>query len=166
MNIVKFLSSLILPITVTIIVPYAILGVMTVRPDAFAAGGFLLCACGVTIVILTISMFARFGRGTLAPWAPPKQLVISGVYSHVRNPMISGVLAILTGESLVFHSLEILTWAAIFFVFNNVYFLLVEEPGLEIRFGGQYLEYKKNVPMWIPRRIPWSPEHGPEPTGQ
>jgi protein-S-isoprenylcysteine O-methyltransferase Ste14 len=46
--------------------------------------------------------------------------------------------------------------AFLFFAINHVYFILSEEPGLEKRFGQEYLEYKKNVPRWIPRLKPWN----------
>jgi len=64
----------------------------------------------------------------------------------------------LLGESLLFHSKNIFTWFVLFFIINYVYFILSEEPGLEKRFGAEYLEYKRNVPRWIPRLKPWKPE--------
>jgi protein-S-isoprenylcysteine O-methyltransferase Ste14 len=100
-------------------------------------------------------MFIRFGRGTIAPWNPTRKLVVSGLYLHVRNPMIIGVLTALLGESLIFHSVQIFTWLIAFFIINNIYFVLSEEPGLTKRFGEEYLEYKRNVPRWIPRLRPW-----------
>lgn len=69
--------------------------------------------------------------------------------------MITGVFFILIGESLIFHSTSILIWAGIFFLINTTYFLLFEEPGLHDRFGEEYLEYKRNVPRWIPRIKPY-----------
>jgi protein-S-isoprenylcysteine O-methyltransferase Ste14 len=65
--------------------------------------------------------------------------------------MILGVLTILMGEALVFTSINIFFWCIIFFSINNIYFVLYEEPNLEERFGEEYMEYKKNVPRWIPR---------------
>ncbi len=81
-----------------------------------------------------------------------------GVYGHTRNPMISGVLFILVGEAVLLGSRAIGTWALIFFLINTVYFKLLEEPGLVERFGQEYLTYRKNVPMWVPRLAPWRPE--------
>jgi protein-S-isoprenylcysteine O-methyltransferase Ste14 len=79
--------------------------------------------------------------------------------------MITGVLAVLLGEALVFHSVPILAWFVVAFAINHVYFIAFEEPGLVERFGEEYLEYKKNVPRWIPRLRPWKPEEakGDEP---
>jgi len=107
---------------------------------------------------MTISTFIRIGKGTLAPWSPTRKLVIGGMYGHVRNPMIIGVLIVLIGESIAILSLNIFIWAGIFFITNNFFFVLYEEPNLEKRFGTEYQKYKKNVPRWIPRLKTFVPD--------
>jgi protein-S-isoprenylcysteine O-methyltransferase Ste14 len=102
-----------------------------------------------------VRLLARIGKGTLAPWDPTTHLVVEGPYAHVRNPMITGVLAALLGEALVFGSTAIAIWAAVFVAVNHVFFLAYEEPAVERRFGDAYRRYKQNVPRWIPRRVPW-----------
>ena len=72
--------------------------------------------------------------------------------------MIIGVLIVLIGESIVLMSLNILIWAVIFFIINNLYFLIYEERDLMRKFGEVYQNYKKNVPRWIPRLTPYNPE--------
>lgn len=109
---------------------------------------------------MTISLFIKIGKGTLAPWSPTRKLVIRGMYGHVRNPMIIGVLIVLIGESIAILSLNIFIWTVIFFIINNLYFVIYEEPNLEKRFGDEYQEYKKNVPRWIPRLKPFEPDPG------
>jgi protein-S-isoprenylcysteine O-methyltransferase Ste14 len=74
----------------------------------------------------------------------------------MRNPMITGVLAMIAGEALLLGSRMLAAWAAIFLAVNQVYFVAVEEPGLERRFGDGYLRYKASVPRWLPRSTPWS----------
>jgi len=103
----------------------------------------------------TLGLFARVGQGTLAPWDPTRRLVAVGPYAHVRNPMIVGVMSLIAGEATLLDSTRIAAWAVAFFAINHVYFVLSEEPGLEKRFGADYLEYERNVPRWIPRRRPW-----------
>ncbi|MDD8017835.1 MAG: isoprenylcysteine carboxylmethyltransferase family protein [Bacteroidota bacterium] len=152
------LGSLILPINALIIIPLLIERNFTIVADMEFAGGMVLVIAGVILLIITISMFIRIGRGTLAPWSPTKNLVIGGVYSYVRNPMITGVAWALLGESLFFHSTALFTWFILFFIINSIYFILSEEPGLAKRFGEEYLEYKRNVPRWIPRLTPWKPK--------
>jgi protein-S-isoprenylcysteine O-methyltransferase Ste14 len=124
------------------------------RQIAFWVG---LCAVvvGLILLIWTITLFARLGRGTLAPWEPTKRLVVRGPYRYARNPMITGVLFILLGEALVFQSWPIAIWIVFFFMINAIYFPLVEEKDLERRFGEEYVLYGKNVPRWIPRLRPW-----------
>jgi len=112
---------------------------------------------GMYLMTVTISSFIRIGKGTLAPWSPTKKLVITGLYSYVRNPMILGVLITLIGESITITSVKIFIWSVIFFIINNIYFTLFEEPNLERRFGEEYKEYKRNVPRWIPRLKPFQP---------
>jgi protein-S-isoprenylcysteine O-methyltransferase Ste14 len=116
-----------------------------------------LCAVvlGLVLLIWTISLFARLGRGTLAPWAPTERLVVSGPYRHVRNPMITGVLFILLGEALFFQSWPIAIWMVLFFIANAIYFPLAEEKDLERRFGKEYVLYRKDVPRWIPQFRSW-----------
>jgi protein-S-isoprenylcysteine O-methyltransferase Ste14 len=121
-----------------------------------AAGAGLMCA-GLILMYRTISLFAREGEGTLAPWDPTRRLVVRGPYRHMRNPMIVGVLAVILGEAALFGALGILIWGAAFFALNAVWFRLVEEPGLRKRFGEDYEDYRENVPRWLPRRGPWEP---------
>ena len=108
------------------------------------------------MMIPTVAMFLTIGKGTPAPWDPPKKLVVRGVYRYLRNPMISGVILFLLGEALLFRSWSIAGWAVLFALGNMIYMPLVEEPGLEKRFGADYRVYKENVPRWLPRRKPWN----------
>jgi protein-S-isoprenylcysteine O-methyltransferase Ste14 len=120
--------------------------------------GAVLIATGLALVGWTVSLFAREGHGTLAPWDPTTRLVVLGPYRHVRNPMISGVLSILLGEAVLLGSVALLAWFAAVFAVNALYFPLVEEPGLERRFGEEYRTYRAHVPRWLPRLQPWQPE--------
>ncbi len=111
---------------------------------------------GLTLVTATVRQFATRGRGTLAPWNAPKNLVVTGPYQYTRNPMISGVVFILLGEMILFGSVPLLFWFLLFSVVNYTYFIVGEEPALQKKFGEEYAQYKKNVPRLIPRRTPWN----------
>lgn len=155
------------PGTVALVVPALIVsrtgasGVGWGLPGGFALLpvllGVLLVGLGVALVAWTVSLFSTEGGGTLAPWDPTTRLVVAGPYRHVRNPMIGGVLCVLLGEAALLGSLPLLAWFAVVFAVNAVYFPLVEEPGLERRFGAAYGEYRANVPQWLPRLRPWEP---------
>jgi protein-S-isoprenylcysteine O-methyltransferase Ste14 len=121
------------------------------------AAGACVGVAGLALVCATVWQFATAGRGTLAPWDPPRRFVATGLYRHVRNPMITGVLLILLGEAAAFRSAGVLEWAGVFFCINAIYIPLLEEPGLERRFGDEYRAYRAAVPRWIPRLRPWTP---------
>jgi protein-S-isoprenylcysteine O-methyltransferase Ste14 len=114
----------------------------------FLAGFALFCWC--------FGLFDRIGKGTLAPWDPTRDLVAVGPYRYVRNPMISGVALMLSGEALFRGSWVLGIWVCLFLCVNHVYFVLSEEPGLEKRFGESYRVYKEHVPRWMPRLRPRS----------
>jgi protein-S-isoprenylcysteine O-methyltransferase Ste14 len=123
--------------------------------------GGALVGLGVLLVYKTVILFATVGDGTLAPWDPPRRLVVRGSYCHVRNPMISGVLSILLGEAILFGSVPLLVWFVISFALNALSMPLIEEPLLEGRFGSDYVTYERNVPRWIPHLKPWTPGRAP-----
>jgi protein-S-isoprenylcysteine O-methyltransferase Ste14 len=157
-------SIVILPGTVLVFIP-AIILLMTrgshfhpeiSSPDEIRFWvALLLAGIGVIFSGWTARLFMTFGEGTPAPWDPPRRMVIRGPYRHVRNPMITSVLITLLAEAIFFGSWPIAFWMLIFFIGNAVYFPLVEEKGLERRFGDDYLEYKAHVPRWIPRLRGW-----------
>jgi len=118
-------------------------------------GGLLLLA-GLGLLGWTVSLFFRYGRGTLAPWDPPRQLIITGPYAHVRHPMVSGVTLALIGQVVVLAAPTVLAWLALFVMFNALYLPLVEEPRLARRFGDDWRAYANEVPRWLPRLTPLS----------
>jgi protein-S-isoprenylcysteine O-methyltransferase Ste14 len=117
--------------------------------------GLGLIAVGIVLFASTLRRFATEGKGTLAPWDPPRKLVVHGPYRYVRNPMISGVLIILLGEAFVLLSPSHFWWVLTFFAINAVHIPLFEEPFLQSRFGDSYTEYRRHVPRLIPRFTPW-----------
>jgi protein-S-isoprenylcysteine O-methyltransferase Ste14 len=123
-----------------------------------AATGLTLVTGGLFLAVGAIRRFSTEGEGSLAPWDPPRKLVVRGTYRYVRNPMIVGVLGILAGEAIFFGSLPVLKWCAFFAVLNAIYIPLVEEPMLVGRFGDDYLLYKKHVWRWVPHLTPWDPD--------
>jgi protein-S-isoprenylcysteine O-methyltransferase Ste14 len=159
------LSILLLPFMVTVVVPRWLLrgwvGVDTRWPagSGLQTGGRVLgvalLVAGLALFTWCVSLFARVGRGTLAPWDPTRRLVAVGPYRHVRNPMITGVAMVLAGDALFFGSRVLAAWLGVFVLINQVYFIVAEEPGLARRFGRSYLDYKAAVPRWLPRVRPW-----------
>jgi protein-S-isoprenylcysteine O-methyltransferase Ste14 len=150
-------AILLLPFVAVVAVPCWLLGAFAASDTRWGGLwllGAALFACGFFLSAWCVSLFALVGRGTLAPWDPTQALVAVGPYRHVRNPMISGVAAMLAGETLFFGSWALALWALLFVLVNHVYFLASEEPGLEQRFGESYRAYKASVPRWIPHIPP------------
>jgi protein-S-isoprenylcysteine O-methyltransferase Ste14 len=154
------LAILLLPTVVVVLVPRWLIGSRLPVPAQLdvpravaiasqVAGGIAMLV-GAALFAWCVALFARVGKGTLAPWDPTRRLVAVGPYRHVRNPMISGVAFVLLGESLVLRSPRLGLWLLLFLAINQAWFLFVEEPGLERRFGDEYLRYRTAVPRWIP----------------
>ena len=146
--------ALLLPGTVTLVLPYLILSRRAVPHwDLIGLPGVVAMLLGATILIWCIADFARIGRGTLAPVDPPRTLVVRGLYRYVRNPMYVGVVLVLLGESALFRSASLLLYTGIAFLIVNLFVMLYEEPTLRARFGESYEHYRRSVGRWIPRRI-------------
>jgi len=95
--------------------------------------------------------FTVKGRGTPAPIDPPKELVATGPYRYVRNPMyVSGLIALI-GWILWSPSLSLILASILFFTATHSFVLLYEEPALKKKFGTAYESYLRKVPRWIPR---------------
>src|SRR5689334_4211815 len=139
------LSIALLPVVVVVLVPrWLLLGdagsvALASAPllSATRIAGALLFAAGFALFAWCVTLFARVGRGTLAPWDPTRRLVVVGPYAHVRNPMISGVFAVIVGEAVALGTSSLWTWAGLFLAINHIYFVLSEERGLARRFGAE-----------------------------
>ena len=147
----NLVAVVLLPGIVAVLVPAVLLSGADLAPWPLALLGAVVLGFGVGMIAWTVALFAGVGRGTLAPWDPPERLVIRGPYRYVRNPMIAGVVSVLLGEAALFASAAVLTWAAIVFAINAVYFPLIEEPDLRSRFGADYDAYAARTPRWLPR---------------
>lgn len=123
---------------------------------AFVLGGLALLVVGALLFASSLFYFWTRGRGTLAPWDPPRRFVAECPYRFVRNPMISGVIAILLAEACIFRSLPLAEWAGMVVLINLIYIPVLEEPKLVTRFGEPYRRYKKAVRRFLPRLHPWT----------
>ena len=146
--------TLILPGTVTVIIPSLILSRQPIRALAQWAvpqyAGAVEIVIGTAILLRCIWDFARIGRGTLAPIDPPTKLVVKGLYRYVRNPMYVGVLLLLLGEAITFESVALLLYTALWFIAVHLFVVLYEEPALRRRFGAAYDRYCDSVRRWLP----------------
>ncbi len=77
------------------------------------AGASLVLLGGV-LAIWCVAAFALVGRGTPAPFDPPRRLVLSGPYRFVRNPMYWGAGLALFGAALFYRSIALIGYALVF----------------------------------------------------
>ena len=113
--------------------------------------GIVLLVIGVPMVLWTITRLLRT-KGTPIPFNPPPALVVNGLYAFVRNPMHLGWTIVLIGLALLMQSFTLLAiFIPLFIAVHIVYLKFVEEKELEKKFGQAYLDYKKRVPMFIPK---------------
>ena len=110
-----------------------------------------LLVIGSSLALWTVYNFFR-ARGSPVPLNPPKELVTTGLYSRVRNPMLLGWFILLFGLGILLNSISLLfIFFPLFILLNVLYVKTIEEKEMEKKFGQQYLKYKKSVPMFIPR---------------
>lgn len=112
---------------------------------------FPLWLVGGAILLWCFWDFTFKGRGTPAPIDPPKELVATGFYRYVRNPMYVGILLILMGHFLWFQARGLIVYTVIVFLSFHLFVTLYEEPTLKRKFGASYEEYLGRVPRWIPK---------------
>lgn len=148
----SILFVFLIPGTVAAYIPFLIL---QSSPNATGPGlsiGSALGACllitGVVVLLRCVWEFFAAGRGTLAPFDPPRHLVVSGLYRFTRNPMYNGVLLVLIGEALLFRSWTLAKYAALVLAMFHVMVIAYEEPTLESQFGESFRAYKRSVPRW------------------
>lgn len=148
------LWSVFVPGTVTTLVPYLLLSskleLFPVELSSFRFLGLIPIALGALLYLWCAWDFTFTGKGTPAPFDPPKEVVVRGLYRYVRNPMYVAVLLMLIGEAILFESALILIYAAIVFSVFHLWVIFYEEPTLRRKFGESYEKYCSKVSRWIP----------------
>ena len=125
-----------------------------VRPAGMGApqlAGMILGAAGAAVALWCVFAFAFIGRGTPAPFDPPRRLVIRGPYRFVRNPMYMGAGLALASAALFYESWPLLGYAGLFLLVTHLFVVLYEEPTLRRTFGQEYETYCGQVRRWWPK---------------
>lgn len=144
------LSFLILPGSFAGLIPAWIVSEDRWRGEGVPLGLAPLAA-GAAVLLWCVRDFYLAGKGTLAPWDPPKHLVVMGLYRYVRNPMYVGILLLLAGWSLWAGSVWLASYGVILGIAFHLRVVLFEEPTLRKQFGEEWLRYAAAVPRWLPR---------------
>ena len=114
-----------------------------------SAWGYPFVALGLFLVLWCVRDFYVAGKGTLAPWDPPKHLVTVGLYRVVRNPMYVSLLILLSGWSLAAGSWLLAGYTALLGLAFHLRVILYEEPRLARQFGEAWTEYAAHVSRWL-----------------
>ena len=122
-------------------------------PLRFAGG--ILVTLGTAALLDSFRRFAVQGLGTPAPVFPTRQLVVTGLYRHVRNPMYIAVVSAILGQALIFGNVRLLEYGVLVWLLFHLFVLVYEEPTLKANFGTEYEMFCAEVPRWIPRFTRW-----------
>ena len=122
--------------------------------------GVLVGVAGGALALWCILAFAMLGKGTPAPFDPPRRLVVAGPYRYVRNPMYIGAGLALAGAAMFYGSLPLLGYTGLFLLVTHAFVVFYEEPTLARLFGEQYRAYRARVHRWLPR---WARDFGGPP---
>lgn len=148
------ISFIALPGTLAVLAPPLIAGFDPWKKVPWGPGGLVMMA-GAAILLWCVYAFLVAGKGTLAPWDPPKRLVVTGLYRRMRNPMYAGVLLLVVGWGLFLSSPLLYLYACVLALAFHIRVVQYEEPRLKIRFGDQWESYRRDVPRWLPKIFPW-----------
>jgi protein-S-isoprenylcysteine O-methyltransferase Ste14 len=150
------------PCTLAGLVPWSITGWHFQPPflglEATRGLGAIMVLAGVLGLLDAFARFALQGLGTPAPIAPPRNLVVTGLYRYVRNPIFVAVVAIVLGQAMLMGDWRLIVYGALLWLAFHVQVVAYEEPTLEQTFGSEYEAFRAAVPRWIPRLTPWRPE--------
>jgi protein-S-isoprenylcysteine O-methyltransferase Ste14 len=136
-----------LPGTVAFLVPG--LWVWLARLSLHWPFGIALVVVGTAGLLWCIRDFYVSGKGTLAPWAPPQELVVVGLYRYSRNPMYVAVALILLGWAVTFLSIGLLVYALAVMAAFHVRVVFGEEPWLARTHGAAWQQYTRRVRRWL-----------------
>jgi protein-S-isoprenylcysteine O-methyltransferase Ste14 len=112
--------------------------------------GFGLVIVGFALVVWCLLTFALVGKGTAAPFDPPRKLVVVGPYRFVRNPIYIGAIVAMLGAAMVLWSAWLVVYALVVLIVTHLLVILYEERHLRRVFGQPYEDYLRTVHRWIP----------------
>ncbi|MEW6131084.1 MAG: isoprenylcysteine carboxylmethyltransferase family protein [Acidobacteriota bacterium] len=145
--------TIIAPGSLTLLIPFFILrsraNLFPAVWNGFNYVGILIMVTGITIYFWCVGEFISSGKGTPAPYDPPKYLVAQGLYQYSRNPMYVGVSSIILGEAVFFKSVWMIMYILVVLLAFHLRIIYYEEPTLKKLFGASFDEYCRRVPRWI-----------------
>tara|TARA_Y100000310_G_scaffold78602_1_gene75258 strand:+ start:1279 stop:1794 length:516 start_codon:yes stop_codon:yes gene_type:complete len=105
--------------------------------------GILFLLIGIILVYLSyVNIKQDFLKAT--------KVTSTGIYSKVRHPMYLGIILLFIGISLITSSILVSIYSLVGIILI-IWQAFYEEKYLEKRFGKDFLNYKKQVPMLLPK---------------
>lgn len=143
-------------------IPLILLLLLVAEPTVFTATlGTLTLVCGELIRIYSVAFIGSISRtrkGSLG-----SQLVTSGPFQWVRNPLYLGNFFITTGLAMFSGHWWFLILTIALFAGQYYFIIRYEEKILLEKFGIEYSAYRARVPAWFPRRVPgWEEYQWPD----
>ena len=146
-------------VTVFLVLPgiaACLVPVVIARLDPWATGGYRLglplAIVGTLVILWCVRDFYVAGKGTLAPWHPPRELVVIGLYRYARNPMYLGVLMLVFGWAGMYGSPLGILYGSILWIGFHLRIILHEEPWLQSQFPAEWENYRRRVNSWLHSR--------------
>lgn len=107
----------------------------------------ILSGEGIRAATIGLQYIIRGGRGK-RPYA--EDLVTSGMFAHLRNPLYVGNFLLIAGLLALTGRIETVAIGLAFIVVCYVAMVGSEEAFLRTKFGAEYEAYCARVPRWIP----------------
>jgi protein-S-isoprenylcysteine O-methyltransferase Ste14 len=157
---VNTLSKIVLNLVLSLLViAFAVLALRLDRfffpgnsiPRLFAILAWPLFLVGSALIISAVYTLIQSSGTSGAPGDPTHQLVTTGLYRWMRNPIYLGDILLLFGVAFYTRSITYFLVAVLFIPAINLVVSKVEEPNTQARFGESYLQYKQATPRWIPK---------------
>jgi len=145
------LAFLILPCIVAGLIPLILASIDPWCGNSLLLFGIPVTGLGLIVLLWCVRDFYVSGKGTLAPWDPPRHLVVVGLYRYSRNPMYIGVLTLIGGWALLTGSPLLACYLLIFSAIFHLRVIRFEEPWLSKKFGIEWTAYCAVTPRWLPR---------------
>lgn len=143
------LAFLALPGVVALLIPACIAWSRQPAAEPWFPIGLAMLIAGLGLLLWCVRDFHVAGKGTLAPWSPPRNLVVVGLYRYSRNPMYVAVTLMLAGWALAFWSSTLAIYTCFVIVAFHLRVVFGEEPWLARTHGASWAEYKSKVPRWL-----------------
>jgi protein-S-isoprenylcysteine O-methyltransferase Ste14/pimeloyl-ACP methyl ester carboxylesterase len=131
------------------VIAYAIPAALAWPIAIVRPAGVVLMAVGSLLLLWCVRDFYVTGKGTLAPWDPPRTLVTRGLYRFSRNPMYVAVSIVLVGWAVAAASPRLWLYAVAVMVAFHLRVVFFEERRLAESQRSAWPRYRASVPRWI-----------------